>query len=165
MHYNLINREGERENIPYCVEEGIALTPWSPLARGWLAGKQPEQMVRARTDGTWITAYGSANDLAIIARLDAVAKRHGVPPAQAAIAWMLARPGITAPIVGATKMAHLDDAIAALAVTLSGEDIAYLEELYEPHTLVGLTVNEPFFMAQKAAAEAAAAKAQGEGRA
>jgi len=164
VHYNLINREEERENIPYAAEEGIALTPWSPLARGWLAGKQPEETVRARTDGTRIKAYGSANDLAIIARLDEVAKRHGVPPAQAALAWMLGRPGITAPIVGATKMSHLEDAIASLDVTLSAADIAYLEEPYEPHTLVGLTVNEPFFMAQKAAAEAAA-KAEAEGRA
>ncbi|MSO81283.1 MAG: aldo/keto reductase [Alphaproteobacteria bacterium] len=162
VHYNLINREEERENIPYATEEGIALTPWSPLARGWLAGKQLEETVRARTDGTRINAYGSPNDLAIIARLDEVAKRHGVPPAQAAMAWLLAKPGITSPIVGATKIVHLDDAVAALDLGLSPDEIAYLEAPYEPHNLVGLTANEPFFMAQKAAAEASAnAKAEG----
>lgn len=142
VHYNLLNREEERENIPYCVEEGIALTPWSPVARGWLAGTMAGATDRARYDPLR-DYYGSSADLAIIDRVGQVAARRGARPAQVAVAWMLAKPGITAPIVGATKMYQLDDAVAALDLRLTEDDIAWLEERYVPRRPVALELGDP----------------------
>ncbi len=143
-HYNLIYREEEREMLPLCLSEGIGVIPWSPLARGKLAGKRQRgsagETRRAQTDTLAQSFYGAteANDNAVIDRVEQLAKQHGIPPARIALAWLLHQPAITAPIVGASKMTHLDDAVAALDVTLSEEERAMLEEPYLPHALVGL---------------------------
>lgn len=147
VHYNLLNREEERENIPYCVEEGIALTPWSPVARGWLAGTRTGDTDRARFDPLR-DYYGSPADLAIIERVGQLAGRRGVKPAQLAIAWMLAKPEITAPVIGATKMYQLDDALAALDLRLTADEIAWLEELYVPRRPVALVLGDPRVIAR-----------------
>jgi 1-deoxyxylulose-5-phosphate synthase len=140
-HYNLVYREEEREMIPQCVDRGIALIPWSPLARGLLAGNRTrggEQLTtRARTDrfgGEW---YKPAVDFEVIDRAAEVGAEHGVPSAQVALAWLLHRPGVTAPIVGATKVGHLEDAIAAEQLSLSQPEIDRLEEPYVPHAIAG----------------------------
>src|SRR5881275_3243071 len=137
-HYNLIYREEEREMIPLCISENIAVIPWSPLARGFLAGNRTREKggdtERARTDDYAHGMYYSDADFAVADRVVDVAKKHGVPPAQIALAWLLHKPGVTAPIVGASKLPQLDDAIAALAVHLDATEIAFLEELYQPHT-------------------------------
>lgn len=140
-HYNLIYREEEREMIPLCRAEGIAIIPWSPLARGFLAGNRtPDrsgETTRARTDTFAHTMYYQENDFAIADRVVELAKRRGVAPAQIALAWLLHQPGITAPIIGASKMAHLEQAVAALDIQLSAEERTYLEELYRPHPVLG----------------------------
>jgi aryl-alcohol dehydrogenase (NADP+) len=139
-HYNLIYREEEREMIPLCRAEGIGIIPWSPLARGVLAGNRGAQTVRARTDDFGRKLYGGEiekSDAGVIGRLEALAAAKGVPPAQVALAWHLHKPGITAPIVGASKLQHLEDAIAALDVSLTPEEIASLEEPYVPHAVAG----------------------------
>jgi aryl-alcohol dehydrogenase-like predicted oxidoreductase len=140
-HYNLVYREEEREMIPQCVDRGIAVIPWSPLARGLLAGNRTrggEQLTtRARTDrfgGEW---YKPAVDFEVIDRAAEVGAEHGVPSAQVALAWLLHRPGVTAPIVGATKVGHLEDAIAAEQLSLSQPEIDRLEEPYVPHAIAG----------------------------
>ena len=140
-HYNLVYREEEREMIPLCADQGIGLLPWSPLARGFLAGNRPSageaQTVRARTD-TWAhNAYASENDAAIRDAVADLASKRGVPSAQVALAWVMSRPGVVAPIVGASKAKHLDDAIAAHSITLSGEEVAELERPYRPHPVIG----------------------------
>ena len=140
-HYNLIYREEEREMIPLCLEEGIGVLPWSPLARGLLAGKRRPQTIRARTDTYGKQIYGeeiSEADARVIERLEAVATEQGLAPAQVALAWLLQKPGVVAPIVGASKPQHLDDALAALKVRLAAEAIATLEELYVPHAVAGM---------------------------
>ncbi len=140
-HYNLIYREEEREMIPLCRAEGIAIIPWSPLARGFLAGNRtPDrsgETTRARTDTFAHTMYYQDNDFAIADRVADLARRRGVAPAQIALAWLLHQPGVTAPIIGASKMGHLEQAVAALDIQLSAEERTYLEELYRPHPVLG----------------------------
>jgi len=136
-HYNLINREEEREMLPLCLAEGIAVLPWSPLARGLLTRPPDESTGRLQTDEVSKRIYGAsqAADRAVIERVMETAAKRGVPPAQIALAWLLHQPVVTAPIVGASKMHHLDDAVAALSVKLSSEEIAALEQPYVPHAL------------------------------
>ncbi len=140
-HYNLIYREEEREMIPLCLDQGAAVLPWSPLARGMLAGNRSREgerrTIRARTDSFADSLYEPEIDLPVIDRVGEVAAERGVPPAQIALAWLLHRPGVTAPIVGATKLEHLGDALAAERLTLSEEDLAALEQPYVPHAIAG----------------------------
>jgi 1-deoxyxylulose-5-phosphate synthase len=144
-HYNLVYREEEREMIPLCLEEGIGIIPWSPLARGLLAGnrrqaptRQPEgDTARSKTDTFAHELYTLDNDFEIAERCAQLAARRGVPPAQVALAWLLGKPGVTAPIVGATKLEQLDQAVGALSVTLAPEEVRFLEEQYQPHPVKG----------------------------
>jgi aryl-alcohol dehydrogenase-like predicted oxidoreductase len=140
-HYNLVYREEEREMMPLCRAEGIGVIPWSPLARGFLAGNRTPQewgeTIRAKTDGFAQDMYYQPSDFQIVDRLHELAEKKGVSNAQLALAWLLHKPGVTAPIIGASKMKHLEEAVAALEISLSGEDIAHLEELYQPHPVLG----------------------------
>ena len=139
-HYNLLYREEEREMNPLCQAEGIGIIPWSPLARGRLARPwQTENTRRFETDQFGKSLYSKAEpmDHAIVDRVGLVAKQRGVSHAQVALAWMLSKPAVTAPIVGATKPHHLADAAAAVALRLTPEEIASLEEPYIPHPVVG----------------------------
>ena len=139
-HYNLIYREEEREMIPLCKAEGIGIIPWSPLARGRLTRPwQAAHTKRLETDQFGKTLYGNTEeaDRRIVDRLGEVSKRRGVPHAQVALAWMLSKPTITAPIVGATKPHHLADAAASVSLGLTPEEIAFLEEPYIPHPIAG----------------------------
>ena len=139
-HYNLVYREEEREMLPLCQDQKIGVIPWSPLARGLLTGKRVKdggETERARTDGFAKLLYTRDDDFKVADRVSEVAQRRGVPNAQVALAWMLANPVVTAPIIGATKMQHLEDAVAALSVSLSDEEIGQLEELYQPHPVLG----------------------------
>jgi aryl-alcohol dehydrogenase-like predicted oxidoreductase len=138
-YVNLVYREEEREMLPLCRAEGIAVTPWSPLARGFLAGSKGASTVRARTDA-YQQALGlgaTAQDEAILARVQEVASRLGVKPAQVALAWVLGLPGVTSPIVGASKAHHLQDALGALSIKLDAETRAWLEEPYQPRPVTG----------------------------
>lgn len=140
-HYNLLYREEEREMIPLCLDQGIGVLPWSPLARGLLAGKRRPQTVRATTDSYGHQLYGeqiSETDARVVDCLDALASESGIPPARMALAWLLQKPGVIAPIVGVSKPGQLDDALAALEVKLSAETIARLEEPYLPHPVAGI---------------------------
>ncbi len=138
-HYNLVYREEEREMLPYCREEGVGVIPWSPLARGFLAGNRrladKGDTARAKTDDLAHQLYYADSDFRIVDRVVAVAKERSVSPAQIALAWVLHQPGVTAPIVGASKMPQLEEAIAALDITLSADELRQLEEPYEPHTV------------------------------
>jgi aryl-alcohol dehydrogenase (NADP+) len=140
-HYNLVYREEEREMNPLCLAEGVGLIPWSPLARGFLAGNRSREewgeTIRAKTDGFAQRLYYAEADFQIVDRVVEVAGRHGVAPTQIALAWIRQQPGVVAPIIGATKLHHLEEAIAALDIELSSEDGAYLEELYQPHPVLG----------------------------
>jgi aryl-alcohol dehydrogenase-like predicted oxidoreductase len=140
-HYNLIYREEEREMIPQCVDQGVAVLPWSPLARGLLAGNRTregeERTTRARTDTWGRSLYTPEVDFAVVDRVAEAAAERGVPQAQVALAWLLHRPGVTAPIVGATKVGHLEDAVAAERLHLSEDEMARLEEPYVPHAVSG----------------------------
>jgi aryl-alcohol dehydrogenase (NADP+) len=140
-HYNLVYREEEREMLPLCREEGIGVIPWSPLARGFLAGNRRAQdfgdTVRARTDDYAHNLYYQPSDFAVVDRVTEIAQRRGVPHAQVALAWMLQQPGITAPIIGASKMKHLDDAVAALSVKLDEAELKALSAPYQPHAILG----------------------------
>ena len=140
-HYNLLYREEEREMIPLCVDQGIGVIPWSPLARGLLAGKRGPKTVRAATDTYGQQLYGeqiSDADARVIDCLEALAAEAGIPPARMALAWLLQKPGVIAPIVGVSKPGQLDDALAALDTKLSAEAIARLEEPYQPHPVAGI---------------------------
>jgi 1-deoxyxylulose-5-phosphate synthase len=141
-HYNLIYREEEREMIPQCVDLGVGVIPWSPLARGLLAGSRTASgerlTARSRTDPFQDSFYRPDLDLPVIDRLAEVASERDVSPAQVALAWLLHKPGVTAPIVGATKLDHVEDALAAESLSLSGEEIARLEEPYVPHPVSGI---------------------------
>jgi 1-deoxyxylulose-5-phosphate synthase len=142
-HYNLVYREEEREMMPLCRQEGIAVIPWSPLARGFLAGTRRRDAPRAatereKTDSYAHDLYYSDADYDVADAVVTVAKEKGVTPAQVALAWLLRQPGVTAPIVGASKMAHLDQAIGALAVTLTDEEARRLEAPYVPHRVLGI---------------------------
>jgi len=142
-HYNLIYREEEREMLPLCRAEGIGVVPWSPLARGLLAGRRDDEAksVRLATDRSQRVLYGSTHeqDEAVIAAVRRVAERHGRPMAQIAYAWVASRPGITAPIVGISKLHQFDDATASLEVKLSDEDVAEMEAPYRPKPVAGHT--------------------------
>lgn len=142
-HYNLVYREEEREMNPLCNAEGIGLIPWSPLARGLLTGTRTrsgdEHTVRARTDDYSKSMYTREADFDVVDRLVEVAEQRGLPPAQIALAWLLHKPGVVAPIIGASKMPHLEEAIGAVDVTLSDDEIAALEEPYVPHLVLGHT--------------------------
>jgi aryl-alcohol dehydrogenase (NADP+) len=135
-HYNLLQREEEREMLPLCAAEGIGVIPWSPLARGRLTRDWSASTERSQTDEFGGTLY-EPGDERIVERVAQVAAGRGVPRAQVALAWVLANPAVTAPIVGATKLAHLDDAVAAAAITLSADELALLQEPYRPHEVTG----------------------------
>jgi aryl-alcohol dehydrogenase (NADP+) len=141
-HYNLVYREEEREMIPYCRQEGIGIIPWSPLARGFLAGTRKKdaeaETPRGKMDTFAKSLYFQEADYAVLDRVVAVAAKKGVKPAQVALAWVLQQPGVTAPIIGATKMEHLSDAIASLAVGLDDGERAALEGAYVPHRVLGI---------------------------
>lgn len=141
-HYNLIYREEEREMLPLCQDQKIGVIPFSPLARGWLARKpsrEQRETLRDQTDSLIRARYDREDNLAIIQRLSEVADARGLPMAQVALAWMLAKPLVTAPIIGATKPHHLDDAIAALSIQLTPDEIKHLEEPYQPHPVIGFS--------------------------
>ncbi|MCU1674735.1 MAG: yajO [Frankiales bacterium] len=135
-HYNLLNREEEREMLPLCADEGIGAIPWSPLARGRLTRPWDEATERSETDQFGKSLYAEA-DRAVVERVAEVAAERGVPAAQVALAWVARNPVVTAPIVGATKPHHLDDAVASVDLELSAEEVIRLEEPYVPHTVVG----------------------------
>ncbi len=139
-HYNLVYREEEREMLPLCRSEGIAVVPWSPLARGFLAGNRSRggggATTRAGSDAFAQRLYYADSDFTVADRVGEVAARRGLPPAQIALAWLLRQPGVTAPIVGATRMTHLEQAVAALDVSVSDEECAQLEEPYQPHRVL-----------------------------
>jgi aryl-alcohol dehydrogenase (NADP+) len=140
-HYNLIYREEEREMIPLCIDQGIGLIPWSPLARGFLAGNRTQDKggdtARSKSDSYAHSMYYSDADFAIVEQVRAVAGQHGVKPAQIALAWMLHKPGITSPIIGASKLYQLDEAAAALEIRLTPEQTAALEAPYQPKGIYG----------------------------
>jgi aryl-alcohol dehydrogenase-like predicted oxidoreductase len=139
-HYNLIYREEEREMIPQCIDQGVGVIPWSPLARGVLAGSRTREgerrTTRSNSDAFQDTLYTAA-DFDVVDRAGEVAAERGVPSAQVALAWLLRRPGVTAPIVGATRLGHLEDALAAEQLDLSDEEVRRLEEPYVPHPVLG----------------------------
>jgi aryl-alcohol dehydrogenase-like predicted oxidoreductase len=140
-HYNLIYREEEREMIPQCIDQGVGIIPWSPLARGVLAGNRSrtgeKRTTRSGTDDFTDYLYNQPTDFDVVERVAEVAEGRGVPAAQVALAWILQRPGITAPIIGATKPHHLTDALAAEQLELSADEVARLEEPYVPHPVLG----------------------------
>jgi aryl-alcohol dehydrogenase (NADP+) len=136
-HYNLMYREEEREMIPLCQDQGIGLIPWSPLARGQLAGNTRSVTTRTNTDDFSKRMYTHSGDDKVIDRVAEVAAGRGVPPAQVALAWMLSKPHITAPIIGASKPHHLGDALAAMSLKLDEDEVRRLEEVYEPHAVLG----------------------------
>jgi len=139
-HYNLIYREEEREMLPLCRDQGIGVIPWSPLARGFLAGnrdKQGGETTRARSDDYAKQLYYQDDDFLVADRLAEVAKDRGLPNMQVALAWILSKPEVTAPIIGVSKLHHLDDALSALNVKLTEEEIKRLEEPYRPHRILG----------------------------
>ncbi len=140
-HYNLIYREEEREMIPLCRAEGVGIIPWSPLARGFLAGNRKAEgfgeTIRAKTDDYAQKMYYQPSDFTVVDRLSEIAGKRGVPNAQVALAWVLAQPGVTAPIIGASKMQHLDDAVAALSIKLEDAELKALAEPYRPHPVLG----------------------------
>jgi len=140
-HYNLLYREEEREMIPLCLDQGVGVIPWSPLARGVLAGNRTREgekkTTRSDTDPFTDYLYAQPTDFDVVDRVAEVAAARRVPPAQVALAWLLGKPGVTAPIVGATKLGHLQDALAAEQLVLSDEETARLEEPYVPHPVLG----------------------------
>ncbi|MGZ4250849.1 MAG: aldo/keto reductase [Solirubrobacteraceae bacterium] len=140
-HYNLVYREEEREMIPQCLDQGVGVLPWSPLARGLLAGNRTREgerlTTRANTDAFGDALYQPEIDFAVVDRAVEVADKRGVPSAQISLAWLLAKPGVTAPIVGATKLEHIEDALAAEKLKLSESEISELEEPYVPHAVAG----------------------------
>jgi aryl-alcohol dehydrogenase-like predicted oxidoreductase len=140
-HYNLVYREEEREMIPLCVDQGVAVLPYSPLARGVLTGNRNRQgerrTARAGADPLSDERYHSPGDFDVVDRLAEVAAARGAPPAQVALAWLLSRPAVTAPIVGATRLGHISDALAAVQLALTQEEVRRLEEPYLPHPVLG----------------------------
>jgi aryl-alcohol dehydrogenase (NADP+) len=142
-HYNLVYREEEREMMPLCREEGIGVIPWSPLARGFLSGnRRPEEWgdtVRAKTDDYAHELYYQESDFVVVEQVKEIAKKKGISPAQVALAWLLQKPGVTAPIIGASKIRHLEEAVAALEVELSHEEVESLGTPYRPHRVFGHT--------------------------
>ena len=141
-HYNLVYREEEREMQPLCAAERVSMIPWSPLARGMLAGTRKqlgdESTARSASDGLDVTLYDQPSDWDVVEAVKTVAGARGVAPAQVALAWLLQRPAVAAPIIGATKLGHLEDAIAAVSLKLEASEIAALEAPYRPHPVRGL---------------------------
>jgi 1-deoxyxylulose-5-phosphate synthase len=140
-HYNLAYREEEREMIPLCMAEGVAVNPWSPLARGFLSGKyrrgaRPES-IRYEKDSLMATRYFRPEDFDVSERLEETAREKGVKPSQLALAWLLGKPGVTSPVVGPTSVAQLEDLVSSLDVKLSAEEVKRLEEPYRPHPVMG----------------------------
>lgn len=140
-HYNLVYREEEREMLPLCRAEGIGVIPWSPLARGFLAGNRQKEAksetTRAKTDDFAHQLYYQDSDFQVVNRVVELAQQRGVAPAQISLAWLLHQPGVTAPIIGASKMHHLNDALAALEIELTEAERQRLEEPYQPHPVLG----------------------------
>ena len=140
-HYNLVYREEEREMIPLCIDQAIGLIPWSPMARGFFGGNRHKQgggaTVRAKTDDFAGMLYYRPEDFTVAERAWEVAKAHNVTGSQVALAWILGKPYVSAPIIGASKMEHLDQSLAALEIKLAPEEITHLEELYQPHPVLG----------------------------
>ncbi len=140
-HYNLVYREEEREMLPLCRDQGVAVIPWSPLARGFLAGNRSRERsdttVRAQTDDFAHQMYYQESDFAVADRAAALAQARGVTPSQIALAWLLHKPGVTAPIIGASKMFQLEESVAAADFALTADEIASLEEPYQPHPVLG----------------------------
>jgi aryl-alcohol dehydrogenase-like predicted oxidoreductase len=140
-HYNLVYREEEREMIPFCIDQGVGVIPWSPLARGMLAGNRTRagerRTVRSETDPLTDYLYNQPSDFDVVDRVNEVAAERGVTPAQVALAWLLHKRGVTAPIVGATKLGHLEDALAAERLELSPDELKRVEEPYLPHPVLG----------------------------
>src|SRR5688572_30340900 len=140
-HYNLVYREEEREMNPLCQAEGVGLIPWSPLARGFLTRNRPKgssgETTRAQNDGFSKHLYKEDSDFDVVERVSQLAERRGVTNAEVALAWMLHKPAVTAPIIGATKLSHIDDAVRAVELKLSAEEVAALEEPYKPHAVLG----------------------------
>jgi len=142
-HYNLIYREEEREMIPFCIDQGIGLIPWSPLARGFFAGNRKREgggeTLRANTDDYADNLYFRNEDFDVAERVQEVAQKRGVTGSQIALAWLLGKPHVTAPIIGATKLDHLEQSIAALDISLTEDEVKSLEEPYQPHPVLGHT--------------------------
>jgi len=138
-HYNLVYREEEREMIPLCLDQGVRLIPWSPLARGLLAGNRERggERTTVRSGSDAVAEMYEDSDFDVVDVVREVAEERGLPPARIALAWLLGKPAVTAPIVGATKLSHLEDAIAATDVTLSEQELARLETPYRPHPILG----------------------------
>jgi aryl-alcohol dehydrogenase (NADP+) len=140
-HYNLVYREEEREMNPLCQAEGVGLIPWSPLARGFLTKNRPKgsagETTRAQNDGFAKHLYKEESDFDVVERVSQLAEKRGVTNAEVALAWMLHKPAVTAPIIGATKLSHIDDAVRAVELKLSAEEVASLEEPYRPHAVLG----------------------------
>jgi aryl-alcohol dehydrogenase-like predicted oxidoreductase len=140
-HYNLIYREEEREMVPLCVDQGVGVIPWSPLARGVLCGNRnrdgERKTTRSATDSFTDYLYDQPTDFDVVDAVQAVATDRDVPAAQVALAWLLSRPGVTAPIVGSTKLEHLEDALAAEKLSLTDDEVAALEKPYVPHPVLG----------------------------
>jgi aryl-alcohol dehydrogenase (NADP+) len=140
-HYNLAYREEEREMIPLCIDQGIGLIPWSPMARGFFAGNRKRggtgETVRSKSDPFANDLYFRDEDFVIAERVAEIAKKRGVSGSQIALAWVLSKPHIAAPIIGSSKIEHLDQAIAALEIKLTEDEIKQLEELYRPHPILG----------------------------
>jgi aryl-alcohol dehydrogenase-like predicted oxidoreductase len=149
LFLQLIYREEEREMNPLCIDQGVGLIPWSPLARGFLTGNRSKADVnkekkeetsattRAQTDAFGHDMYYADSDFEIVERLKTIAEKKQVKPAQLALAWILSKPGVCAPIIGASKMYQLEEAVAATEIKLSDEEIKNLEELYQPHRILG----------------------------
>lgn len=140
-HYNLVYREEEREMLPLCRAEGVGVIPWSPLARGFLAGNRKRgeaaPTIRARTDDFATTMYYEDTDFDVVDQVVALAEQRNVTPAQIALAWLLHQPAVSAPIIGASKMQHLEEAVAALDIELSADELAMLAKPYRPHAVLG----------------------------
>jgi len=140
-HYNLVYREEEREMNPLCVAEGVGLIPWSPLARGFLTKNRPKgtdgATVRGKNDGFAQSMYKEAADYEVVDQVSAIAERRGISNAQVALAWLWHQPGVTSPIVGATKLEHIDDAVKASTLTLTREELEALGKPYVPHPVLG----------------------------
>lgn len=138
-HYNLVYREEEREMIPLCVDSGVGLIPWSPMARGFFArnSKSGNETTRYKTDGFFKELYGREDDFLVANRVEELAKERGVTSSQIALAWVLSKPYIASPIIGSSKEAHLDQAMAALEIKLTDEEVQRLEEFYQPHPVLG----------------------------
>ena len=152
-HYNLVYREEEREMIPLCIDQGVGVIPWSPLARGFLAGNRRSggtgDTLRAKTDEIARGMYFSESDFAVAGAAAAIARERGVTPAQIACAWILQAPGVTAPIIGATKLNHVKELLASVAIKLTREEVSALEQPYQPHPVLGFEPPKPGKMLNK----------------